>query len=372
MKLDRKIKWFRLRCFWTSAAFFLFWVGRLPSEELFELKIAVGPWLPYNAGHGGEITPFESKIKKLLERNGGFKISYVRCEDWEQAMNAVRKGTAYLTLPWIYTKDRTAEFQYSAQPVLLNYNVLFTTTQNAPRLASFFSGKQEQFNQLRIARIKAYALWNQELLRKNNFKNIIEFDTTLDAFVALEDGRVDFVSENLFVGYGTLLANEKLDPGKHTFFPVFYQSSFPPDGRQMYILAKKKQFSDPIIQRIDHLLQTFRSEFPLEAGDVRRVEPLLPEVIKIIATSLPDGTNGGAVHELDAKGLPSSKEIILPIGTKGISLAWSADLSSLNAQIINGPFRGKVVKIPVQQLEIGEKLDISFMTQVMQQEEKAP
>ncbi len=391
MKPELMTAAYGIRPFWFWAAALLLWTGNLCAGDAFELKISVGPWLPYTAGPGDDhtrgpnddhttgpsdaVTLFESKIKNLFEKNGGFKVTYLRYTDWDKAISAVGNGIAYISLPWGYNKERGAQFQFSVQPVLVDHEVLFTTTQKAPKLATFFGGDQQGFNQFRIARIKPYIVWNHDLLKKKHFNNIVDYSSTMEAFLALQEGHVDFVSENLFVGYTTVMGSLNLDPCKHTFFPTYFQAAFPPDDRQLYIIAKKKQFADPILQRIEILLQTSPSDLPLESSDVhdyRRVEPMLPEVVKIIAVPLPQGANGGAIYELDAEGVPGTQEIPLPLGTKAVSIAWTPDLRSLNAQIINGPFRGKVVRIPIQQLEIGERLDLSFMKHTRLREKESP
>lgn len=147
---------------------------------------------------------------------GGFAYTFVEVDNWETALEMLRKGEIDLLAPAQLTAERSEQFLYSAFPIGTEYGALLALSTND----SLIYEDYQAFDQMKIGCVSTIVFMDAFLdcAQKNGFTpDLRYYKDTAALTAALQAGEVDAILANLMVKTDTMKVLDKFGAA-----PVYY------------------------------------------------------------------------------------------------------------------------------------------------------
>ncbi|GAA1851305.1 hypothetical protein GCM10009751_04740 [Myceligenerans crystallogenes] len=293
---------------------------------------------------GGPVTEL---VTEVLQR-AGYQPE-VQYKSWSLVEESVTDGTSAAAFPLVVSQERSEKFVSSESLVDFEYVLFYDTAKGAPEISS-----ADDLAKLRVGGIAGYDYWSEIDAAVDNW---IEFDTSLEGFNALKDGRIDLLAEGLIPGQALVAGSE------------FHGDAAGIDYiRDVSPLVRSKQGVHLMVSRTNES-ETLIAAFNKALADFRRTEEYNAVLDGLAAPSqspvrLEPYTESGLVELLDATG---RQVLLAPRGTEAEVLTWPDELTTTAEQgskpplveikVTAGPAAGRVVFVDARSIVVGSEAE---------------
>ncbi|MDG4763994.1 transporter substrate-binding domain-containing protein [Solwaraspora sp. WMMD406] len=320
-----------------------------PTAPARPVIVTSGAWAPFvgpDLPRGGPIT--ELVVAALTRSGYSPEITYT---SWSLAEEQVAAGAAHAVFPLVASSSRRDAFLLSDPLIDFEYVLFYDSRAGTPQVDG-----PDDLAALRVGGITGYDYWAE---LDAAVPELVRFESTLEGFQALADGRIDLLAEGLLSGHAVLT-----DP------------SFAGDAADFTHLRD----GGPVVRSVQglHLMMPDTAEaatvlrrFNLVLGEMRQGEEYA-DLVAGLDQQTPDrvtlepADGSGLVELLDPDGRLA---LVAPRGTRAQVLDWpevfvgpsaapSAGAGEPNGQtaslgrpilvpvkIVNGPAQGRVFHV---------------------------
>ncbi|WP_117212312.1 substrate-binding periplasmic protein [Allorhizocola rhizosphaerae] len=317
-----------------------------PTSPARPMPVSSGSWAPFVGAELPDGGPLAKLVTETLRRSGySPEITYT---SWSLAEGQVSSGATLGVFPLVGSASRRANLLLSDRLLDFEYVLFYNRRSGEPRVES-----AADLSRLRVGGIAGYDYWPALESAVGDF---VEFETSLDGFRALADGRVDVLAEGLLSGQAVLSG------------PAFAGDT----GDFSHIKGDNRAGSD-LVHSVEGLYfmmpntpagATVMERFNRELGKMRQTG----EYERIVAELTPAATQGvtltpigetGLVELLDANG---NLVLLAPQGTRAQVLAWPKEFTDsgtgagervlIQVKVSNGPARGRVLYVDARAVQL--------------------
>ncbi|WP_328417897.1 transporter substrate-binding domain-containing protein [Micromonospora sp. NBC_00389] len=304
--------------------------------------ISSGAWAPFVGPELPDGGPVTKLVVEVLNRSGySPEISYT---SWSLAEEQVASGSAVGVFPLVSSGSRHANFLISDPLIDFEYVLFYDRRVGKPQISP-----AANLSALRVGRIAGYDYWHE---LESAVTDFVEFDSALDGFRALADGRIDLLAEGLLSGHAVLT-----DP---SFAGDAGNFAYLQDGGPLVHSVQGLHFMMADTSAATSVMKEFNKELAkMRQGPAYEeiVSELEPSAVGDV-TLTPSGKTG-LVELLNADG---KLVLLAPGGTRARVLTWpkefvgSAGTPSENilveVKVTNGPAKGRVLYVDARALQI--------------------
>lgn len=326
----------------VSAAFVVAGLRANPISPARPMPISSGSWAPFVGPELPDGGPLAKLVTETLRRSGySPEISYT---SWSLAEGRVTSGASLGVFPLVGSASRRANLLLSDRLLDFEYVLFYNRRNGEPKVET-----AADLSRLRVGGIAGYDYWSTLESAVGDF---VEFDTSLDGFRALADGKIDVLAEGLLSGQAVLTSSAFAgDTGD--FSHIKGDSSLVHSVEGLYFMMPNTAAGATVLERFNRELGKMR-----QTGEAERiVAELTPAATQAVALN-PFG-NTGLVELLDANG---KLVLLAPQGTRAQVLAWPKEFSDAGAgvgervliqvKISNGPARGRVLYVDARAVQL--------------------
>lgn len=213
MKRRRKV----LICLYIMAALFMFFPAQVSAKESRTVRVAFFPMEGYhNYSESDGYDGVDADYLEKLCQYTGWKIEYVECASWNDALDKLKKREVDLVGSAQYSEERKKVYDFAALSSGYTFGCLFVEKGSDLAFEDF-----EHMKNMTFGVVESYIRKKDflEYLGQNGIKNpkLREYNTTRDLQAALQCGQIDVAAHTLTeVGRGQGLV------GKFAFAPCYY------------------------------------------------------------------------------------------------------------------------------------------------------
>lgn len=320
-----------------GVAFLVRFVSLSPQVPARPVVLASGDWAPFVGPDLRQGGPVAVIVTDVLRRQGYEpQVSYT---SWPVALDRAAHSDVLAAFPFIADEERRGDFLVS-DPILSFEYVLFYSTDRWPEPPPVEG--PDDLEELRIGRIDGYAVWPELDAAVTDF---VVFDTSEDAFAALDAGEIDLVPEARLSGEA--VASSVGLPVDRGSFAVLEAAgaSLLATTENLYLLAPRTDEGQRFVDSFNKALaQTRRTALyrsavtELEQGGQDEVE-LVPAADQSLVQLWSDADGG--------------EFSLAPRGARGVVLDWPDGFESVvdtptevpraRVKMLNGPSAGRIV-----------------------------
>lgn len=333
------------------------------AEVLLERAVVVtGEWPPFTTerieGHG-LLSVLVTEILKAMGRDPEYQFL-----PFSIALETTNEGNAIGSFPWLRNAEREKEFVYSNALLDIEFAVFVNPTVGvaAADLVSF-----DDLKTLKTVRVAGYAYGKLDCLLdygestcpvKGNGGAVetTTIDSEFHAFEMLNRGEVDYLAASEAVGRSLIERAFSVEDQKR--FTVIDRPEFRWSMSVHFLFPNDRADAATLKSSFDAVLAEFETN-----GRIAELRQRLKRDV-LWAHNIVD-LNGGAGTGLAAGYRKSGSQapVILPRGTRGVVLEWSASLRGRSGEtandatmtrvlLTNGPLRGERLWVPDVYLEL--------------------
>lgn len=318
---------------------------RSPTAPSRPVLVSTGDWAPFVGPELPDGGPVTELVVEVLNR-AGYQAE-VRYGSWTLAEERVRSGASVGMFPMVGSESRRADLLVSDPLIDFEYVLFYDRRDPVPTITS-----AADLARLRVGGIAGYDYWPELEAAVGEF---VEFDSALEGFHALADGRVDVLAEGLLSGQAVLadpdFAGDAADfdylradnPLVHSVEGLYFMMA---DTAEAAAVMRKFNEALAELRRGDEYAELVADLTPTTAGEV---------------TLTPIGSSG-LVELLDESGQPV---LLAPRGTRASVLSWPDEFVRgaggrtgrilVRVKVTNGPARGRVLRVDARALVLAEE-----------------
>lgn len=267
------------------------------------IPVSSGSWAPFVGPQLPDGGPVARLVVQVLRQSGySPEISYAN--SWSLAEEQVTSGASVGVFPLVGSATRRARLLLSDPLVDFEYVLFYDRRRGTPRVAT-----AADLAALRVGRVAGYDYWSEFEAAATN---TVRFESALDAFRALADGKVDVVAEGLLSGQA-VLTDPAFAADATDFDHLRGDGPLVHSVQGLYFMMPRTSEAAAVMRRFNReLARTRRSP---EYADI--VAQLKPSEFQEVSLA-PVGATG-LVELLDAAGRPA---LLAPQGTRARVLSW--------------------------------------------------
>lgn len=323
------------------------------------IRLSTGNWEPFIGkglpGHG----PVGQLVTEIFRRMG-YEPEYT-FSSWDMLLDETKEAHILGAFPFILTKDRSRDYEAS-RPLLTFRYVLFHRADEFTRKELVALRFSEFGNGLRFGKVSGYEVWPELAAVVDTFYS---FPSSMEAFNALAEGKIDILPEGLLTGQ-YLLRGAELAVGIDdiVFIDPEVHSGFLSD-ETLHLLMPKGKDSQRFLAAFNEHLQEFKETWLYQ--DLLNQLNRSVENVSYIILRQADPELAGIPCTIPAK---KNARLSLAYGTHGIVLDWPDAFESPDAttndndicmiKVLDGPQQGRIVMVDVRYVEIWEDDEGSF------------
>lgn len=308
-----------------------------PSHPPRPVAIASGSWPPFVGPDLPDDGPIARVITETLLSEG--YAPTISFSSWPLALDQTRRAEVFGSFPFVGSDERHEDY-YLSDPILEFEYVLFYSARRSPSPPPVETA--DDLRDMRVGRIAGYDVWTE---LDDAVDEFVMFESSIDAFRALDAGEIDLLPEGLLPGRA-VIEGPDLRAGSADFGVL--------DGRGNPLLAATETLhfmmprtpeAEQLMPRIDEALAAMK-ETDLFA---QAVEELTSDTGAGQTVELVPVRDGGLVQLTDEA---AGTTLLAPGGTEAMVLGWPDEFTEgtaappgatpVRVKILNGPAAGRV------------------------------
>ncbi|WP_262287234.1 ABC transporter substrate-binding protein [Micromonospora sp. MA102] len=330
----------------VAAAIVAVGVRSSPTSPPRPVLISSGDWAPFvgpDLPHGGPMTEL---VVEVLSRSG-YRPEIRYASSWALTEDQLGSGASIGMFPLVGSQSRRDRFLLSDRLVDFEYVLFYDRREGEPRISS-----ATDLSALRVGGIAGYDYWDE---LESAVTGLVEFDSTVQGFQALADGKIDVLAEGLLSGQAAL-ADPSLaaDAGDFGHLPGDDPLVHSVEG--LYFMMPKTREAATVMREFNAELAQMRRSSDYEEI-VAELEPSATQEVTLEPTG-----GGGLVELLDDKG---DVLLLAPRGTRARVISWPESFVSsartpagqapaqrilVQVKITNGPAQGRALYVDARAL----------------------
>lgn len=313
-----------------------------PTSPSRPVLVSSGSWAPFVGPELPDGGPVTKMVVEVLNRSG--YSPEIRYTSWSLAENQVTSGASNGVFPLVGSKSRREGFLLSDPLIDFEYVLFYNRRSGEPKISS-----AADLGALRVGGITGYDYWNE---LESAVTSFVPFDSALEGFQALADGRIDVLAEGLLPGQA-VLASPAFTADAGDFGYLQDNNPLVHSVEGLHFMMANTAEANAVMKRFNRMLAQLRQtdEYKeivegLEAASFREV------------TLIPVGETG-LVELLDEHGRLA---LLAPRGTRAQVLAWPKEFVDsagrppgrilVKVKISNGPAQGRVMHVDARTLTL--------------------
>lgn len=305
-----------------------------PANPTRPVLLSSADWAPYVGRDLPEGGPLARLVTEVLQHQG--YAPTIRFTTWTLAQQQAGTGETVAVFPLVESAARRDRFLLS-DPLLDFSYVLFYAKGNPPKINS-----AGDLAGLRVGRIAGYDYW--DALDSAIDGHYVEFDTSLEAFQALAEHKIDVLPEGLLPGQA-VLADADFVYDSADFDYVRGDDPALHAEQALRLMVPRTADGQRLLDSFNAGLAAIR-----QTDDYAAIVGGIGAATAADVTLIPDGS--GLVTVRDDSG---RVKLRAPEGTRARVLAWPKDLtpqSRVKIKMLNGPAAGRVGFVAARQIRM--------------------
>jgi polar amino acid transport system substrate-binding protein len=306
------------------------------------VPVSSGSWAPFVGPELPDGGPVTELVVETLRRAGySPEVSYT---SWSLAEERVTSGASLGVFPLVGSESRRAELLLSDPLVDFEYVLFYDRRRGEPRVAA-----AGDLGTMRVGGIAGYDYWPELDAAVGDF---VEFESTLDGFQALAEGKVDVLAEGLLSGRA-VLADPAFAGDAGDFDYLRQDNPVVHSVQGLYFMMADTSAAATVMERFNRELAKMRQSDEYE----RIVDDLEPSASQEVALT-PAGQSG-LVELMDEAG---KLVLLAPPDTRARVLAWPEEFTGaasgrpgrilVKVKVTNGPAQGRVLYVDARAIRI--------------------
>ncbi|MDO4560881.1 MAG: transporter substrate-binding domain-containing protein [bacterium] len=213
----------------------------------------------------GNMTGYNVDYLAHVARRAGWRVEYVRADNWSAALEMFEAGKTDLLAPVQFNPERGKRYAFSIYPSGNTYGALITLSGNKDIVYEDF----KKFGEIKIGCLKNYVLREEfkSYAARNGFvPRFVDFRTPPAMFAALASLEVDAVATNLTAMTDKHKMLAKFSPAPFYYVTQKYNSEVLRELNEAVIALK---LDDPDLEnRLNRHYYGFQQTYPYSRGEL--------------------------------------------------------------------------------------------------------
>lgn len=311
-----------------------------PAAPSRAVLVSSGAWAPFvgpDLPGGGPVTEL---VVELLSRSG--YSPEVRYTSWPLAEETVSSGASIGAFPLVASESRRTKFLLSDPLIDFEYVLFYNRRNGEPKVSS-----AGDLGALRVGGIAGYDYWDE---LESAVPEFVEFESALEGFQALADGRIDLLAEGLLPGQA-VLADPSFAGDAGDFGHLQGDNRLVHSVQGLHFMMADTNETASVMAKLNGVLTKMRQSQEYE-DIIAGLEPSAFDEVTLTPVAL-----SGLVELLDQEGKPV---LLAPKGTRARVLAWPEAFVGtggppsakvlVKVKVTNGPAQGRVLHVDARAL----------------------
>ncbi|MBB4957062.1 substrate-binding periplasmic protein [Micromonospora polyrhachis] len=313
-----------------------------PTAPSRPMLVSSGSWAPFVGPELPDGGPVAKLVVEILNRSG--YSPEIRHTSWSLAEKQVTSGASHAVFPLVGSESRRAGFLLSDSLLDIEYVLFYDRRRGEPKISA-----PADLAGLRVGGIAGYDYWKE---LESAVSTFVTFDSPLEGFQALADGRVDVLAEGLLPGQAVLTGTSFAGDASN-FGYLQNDSPLVHSVEGLYFMMADTPEAAIVMKRFNEVLAKLRS-----SGEYKEIVPGFEPAEGRQVTLIPVGDTG-LVELLDDNGRLA---LLAPQGTRAQVLVWPREFVAspgasrapilVKVKVVNGPAQGRVLHVDARALLI--------------------